>query len=102
MQLTKESIDLIRKLNEQFNEWEADAPDGETTGNVADVGMGPDATGQHDAAVRLFAAIPKIGDFLAQMVRFDALPFTLTRVPLAPKWQHSSSFLNIAGPVYLY
>ena len=66
MLLKKDSIDLIKKLNEQFIAWDAE---GVATGNTADIGFGSDTNAQHKTAVALFASIPKIGDFLVQMVR---------------------------------
>lgn len=66
MLLKKDSIDLIKKLNEQFIAWDAE---GVATDNAADIGFGSDTNAQHKTAVALFASIPKIGDFLVQMVR---------------------------------
>lgn len=66
MLLKKDSIELIKKLNEQFIAWDVE---GVATGNAADIGFGSDADAQHKTAVALFASIPRIGDFLFQMVR---------------------------------
>jgi len=81
-------MELIKKLNGQFSEWEADAADGETTGTVADVGIVSEPAAQHAAALLLCASIAKIGDFLVQMVRLFPLflPlifFTLARLSVS-------------------